>query len=153
VRKDLVDSDMIEAIVQLPSDLFYGAMIPACVMVCNRMKEGDRKGRVLLIDGSAGFERRDTKNVLTQVAIARVAGCFINGSATEGFSAWATREEIVARRYDLAVRRYVSVPAATPNGRIGLETAVAAYREARAARSDAEDRLEAVLASLEESRH
>jgi type I restriction enzyme M protein len=45
VRKDLIDADLVEAIVQLPVDLFYGAGIPACVLVLNRAKADDRKGR------------------------------------------------------------------------------------------------------------
>src|SRR6266508_422646 len=69
VRRDLIDADLVEANVQLPVDLFYGAGIPACVLVLNRAKPNERRGRVLMIDNSIGFERRDTKNVLTTDAI------------------------------------------------------------------------------------
>ena len=84
MRKDLIDADLVEAIVQLPVDLFYGAMIPACILVLNRAKGHERKGRVLMIDNSAGFERRDTKNALTNEAINRVIAAYKLGREEGG---------------------------------------------------------------------
>lgn len=151
VRKDLIDTGLIEAIVQLPVDLFYGAGIPACILVCNRAKREGRKGKVLMIDATAGFERRDTKNVLTQDAIKQVVDVFKSGSEKEGFAKWATREEIAAHHYNLVVRRYVGGEADGNGEVLELDDAIEAYREARAARAAAEERLDAVLASLEEA--
>ncbi|MFI9253704.1 N-6 DNA methylase [Streptomyces sp. NPDC053069] len=107
VRRDLVDGDLIEAVIQLPKDLFYGAMIPACVLVCNRAKATNRTDRILFIDASNGFERRDTKNVLTSAAIEEVAKHFHSGEPRNGFAAWATREQVIDLSYNLTVRRYV----------------------------------------------
>src|SRR5581483_8221786 len=107
VRKKLVDIDLIEAIVQLPVVLFYGAGIPACILVCNRVKPHERKGRVLMIDASQGFERRDTKNVLTNEAIERIAAAFKSGDEESGFAMWAAHSDIAAHRFNLVVRRYV----------------------------------------------
>lgn len=149
VRKDLVDADLVEAIVQLPVDLFYGAGIPACILLLNRAKSEKRAGRVLMIDGSAGFERRDTKNVLTDEAIKRVTGAFKSGDEESGFSKWSTYEEIVLQHYRLVVRRYVG--GGETNGEVvELDDAIAAYRNARADREAAEARVDVVLAELEE---
>jgi hypothetical protein len=62
VRKDLIDADLIEAVVQLPKDMFYGAGIPACWLILNRLKSRLRRRRVLFIDASDLFERVETKN-------------------------------------------------------------------------------------------
>lgn len=150
VRKEIIQADVVEAVVQLPSDLFYGAMIPACVMVCNRAKGTKRQGRVLFIDASAGVVRRDTKNVLTQEMIAKVATCYREGDAEHGFARWADADEIVDRRFDLAVRRYVEPRAPSASETAGLDEVVAFYRVARSERERAEARLDAVLSSLEE---
>jgi type I restriction enzyme M protein len=151
VRKELVDADLIQGIVQLPVDLFYGSGIPACILVLNRAKAQDRKGRVLMIDGSTGFQRRETKNVLTDAAIERVIAAYQGGTEEDGFARWATDAEIVARHYNLTVRRYV-VPETTLNGdMLDLSEALAVYRAAREARALAEAHLDELLTSLEES--
>lgn len=151
VRKDMIDADLVEAIVQLPVDLFYGAMIPACVLVLNRAKQDARIGRVLMIDNSEGFERRDTKNVLREDAIARVVSAFDDGEHQDGFAGWATNEDIAAHRYNLVVRRYVRSGGEANGEVVDLDDAIAAYREARHERVEADSRLEDVLKSLEEA--
>jgi type I restriction enzyme M protein len=150
VRRELVDADLIEAIVQLPVDLFYGAMIPACILVCNRAKVAERERRVLLIDNSRGFVRRDTKNVLAEDAIDRVATSYTRGVEEEGFARFASRDEIVAQHYNLTVRRYVGGSGEANGELLDVDEALAAYREARSARVAAEQRLDAVLEALEE---
>lgn len=151
VRRELVEADLVEAIVQLPVDLFYGAGIPACILVCNKAKAIERKHRVLMIDASSRFERRDTKNILSNVGIKQIAQTFSSGSDEAGFAAWAARDEIVSYSYNLTVRRYVVVRDACANGdALSLDDAVAAYREARVAREETEKQLDVILASLDE---
>jgi type I restriction enzyme M protein len=151
VRKELIDADLVDAIVQLPVDLFYGAMIPACVLVLSRKKPADRKGRILMIDNSTGFERRETKNVLTDEAIERVVATYKNGEEEDGFSRWITDDEVARHQYNLTVRRYVAGSGANGDGDVPvLADAVRAYRDARAQRESAEARLDAVLSDLEE---
>lgn len=149
VRKDLVDADVIEAVVQLPVDLFYGATIPACVLVCRKDKGAARQRQVLFIDASGGFVRRDTKNVLTDESIARIAGCIDSGIPEEGFSAWATSEEISRGAYNLTVRRFVASVGEASDGVAELADAVAAYHGARTARERAESEFAAVLDEIE----
>jgi type I restriction enzyme M protein len=148
VRKDLIEADLIETVVQLPVDLFYGAMIPACVLVCNRAKPPQRRGRVLLIDASDGFERRDTKNVLTSAAIEHIARVFGDEAEEGGFSRFVYREEIVAQHYNLTVRRYVG-SGRSDDEALELDEAVAAYRDARATREAAQAQLDSVLAEIQ----
>jgi len=149
VRKELIDGDLVEAVVQLPVDLFYGAMIPACVLVLNRAKADDRNGCVLMIDNSSGFERRETKNVLTDEAIERVIETYKSGEEEEAFAKWATNDEVATHHYNLTVRRYVG--GGNTNGDVlDLDDAIAAYRDARAVRQAEEARVDAVLTELEE---
>jgi type I restriction enzyme M protein len=150
VRKDLVDGDLIEAIVQLPVDLFYGAGIPACILVLNRAKPQARRGRVLMIDNSQGFVRRDTKNVLSDEAIERVITTYQSGDEVDGFSSWVSHAELGVHHHNLVVRRFVGGD--EDNGEVvDLDDAILAYRKAREARAKAEMRLDEVLDSLEEA--
>jgi type I restriction enzyme M protein len=149
VRKDLVDADLVEAIVQLPMDLFYGATIPACILVLNRAKHPDRRSRVLMIDNSSGFERRDTKNVLTTDAIDRIIAAYQSGGEAEGFAKWVSNERIAEHHYNLIVRRYVSPESAGNGDVLDLDEAIAAFRQARATRAELEQRLDAVLRRIQ----
>jgi type I restriction enzyme M protein len=150
VRKDLIDADLVEAIVQLPVDLFYGAGIPACILVLNCAKLSKRRGRVLMIDNSTGFERRETKNVLTGEAIERMTVTYKSGEEEEGWARWAPYEEIAGHHYNLTVRRYVSPRSDGNREVLDLGEAINAYRDARTRRANTEGRLDEVLARLEE---
>jgi type I restriction enzyme M protein len=150
VRKDLIDADLVEAIVQLPVDLFYGAGIPACILVLNRAKPQTRNGRVLMIDNSLGFERPENKNVLTDEAIKRVIATYKSGDEEDGWARWVANADIAKHHYSLVVRRYVA-PGSEGDGEVlSVDEAVVAYREARALREEAEADLDAVLRTLGE---
>jgi type I restriction enzyme M protein len=148
VRKELVDADLIEAIVQLPVDLFYGAGIPACVLVLNRVKEKSRQQRVLMIDDSGGFERRDTKNVLSPAGIEDVVVTFKSGAEVDGFS---PVKDIGTQQYNLVVSRSTGRLDDSNTDVADLGAALSAYREARAARAAAEADLDEILDALSES--
>lgn len=153
VRRDLIDGDLVEAIIQLPVDLFYGAGIPACVLVINRAKAREREGRVLMIDNSGGFERRDTKNILSDEAIERAVATFNGGEEREGFARWVDREAIASEKYHLVVRRYVGGEgrykgaARQQKSELGFEESVEAYLAARGTRSTEAD-VDALIAAV-----
>jgi type I restriction enzyme M protein len=166
VRKDLLDADLIEAIVQLPVDLFYGAGIPACVVVINRLKHESRHARILMIDCSNGFERRDTKNVLSEEGMALVASAFKSGDEQPGFSRWVGRDEIAAQKHQLVVRTYVGGEgkykgaARQQRNALSYRDAVSAYENAYGARARAEadiagliERVGAIATRRADSRH
>lgn len=85
VRRDLIEADWVEAVIQLPTDMFYGAGIPACYLVINKAKAESRSGRVLLIDASGCFTRVETKNVLQPEHIDRVEAAFPRRSGSRRF--------------------------------------------------------------------
>lgn len=130
VRRDLVEADLVEAVIQLPKDMFYGAGIPACYLVLNKAKTDARRDHVVFIDGSACYERQDTKNVLREEDIDRILTAFRNDQAENGLSAWTSRQEIRDRRYNLSVRHYVRSTGAEAQA-ITVAEAVAALRAAR----------------------
>ncbi len=148
VRKDLIEADLVEAVIQLPSDMFYGAGIPACILVINKEKTAARKQKVLFVDASDRFERRETKNVLRDQDIDDVVEAFRSDSSSESFSAWIPTSEIAVRRYNLTVRRFVS-GAGDDNGEVlSFHEALAAYTAARREREAADRAAQSVLEAL-----
>lgn len=147
LRKELIEADLVEAVIQLPKDMFYGAGIPACYLVLNRAKPEPRQGRVLFIDGSDCFERADTKNVMRDEHIERIAEAFSDDEDRDGFSTWVANDAVVARRFNLTVRRYVG--GAEADAQVPLSEAIALLRAARLDAEAADARLTQVLAELD----
>jgi type I restriction enzyme M protein len=75
IRKKLVESGMLKAIIGLPANLFYGTGIPACILVLDKENAAARKG-VFMIDASKGFAKDGPKNRLREQDIHRIVDTF-----------------------------------------------------------------------------
>jgi type I restriction enzyme M protein len=64
IRQGLIEEDLIETVVGLPTNLFYGTGIPAAVIIVNRSKPKERKGKVLFVEGSREFREGSAQNFL-----------------------------------------------------------------------------------------
>lgn len=149
MRRELVDADLVEAVIQLPLDMFYGAGIAACYLVLNRAKPAERAGKVVFIEASELFERTNTKNVLLPEHIDRIVEGFETEADIDRFSTWVPVGEIAKRRYNLTVRRYV-VSSEAAEEQISLAEALDVVKATRAARAAAEQDLNELLATLEQ---
>ena len=149
VRRDLVEADLVEAVIQLPRDMFYGAGIPACYLVVNMAKRESRHGRVLFINGSERFERVDTKNALRSKDIDQIVDAFKDDENVPGFSSWVSCEEIARRRYNLSVRRYVASSSDLGTTQLSLTASIAELRTAQAQRRKVEEGLERLLTEID----
>jgi type I restriction enzyme M protein len=129
--------------------MFYGAGIPACYLVVNTAKPEPRRDRVLFIDGSECFERQDTKNVMRDADIDRIATAYLDEADQDGFSSWVDRDEVRGRRYNLSVRRYVRGADSDEEDALSLAEAIEALSAAQAQRIEAEAQVEALLNRLE----
>jgi type I restriction enzyme M protein len=146
VRKELIDEDIVEAVIQLPKDMFYGAGIPACYLIVNKAKPSARADRVQFVDASQCFERRDSKNVLADDDIERIVGAVRDDDDQEGFSVWVARDDIAAQRYSLLVRRYIRTGSTVDV--MPVADAIAALDRARTERAKADAELERLLEHL-----
>ena len=118
IRKKFLQQDLIEAIVSLPQNLFYGAGIPACILIMrsnitghtpNPNKPETRRGRVLFINADAEYLAGRAQNYLRPEDIEKIASTFERYSEVPGYSRVVTFDEISdeANDYNLNVRRYV----------------------------------------------
>ncbi len=64
IRSKVLDMDLIEAVIGLGPNLFYGTGLAACIVVVRRRKAPDRQGKVLLIDGADLFKKGRNQNTL-----------------------------------------------------------------------------------------
>ena len=104
IRKYLIDNNYVDAIIQLPPDLFFGTTIATAVMI---LKKSKADSSVLFIDASAEFVRSGNKNTLTETNRSRVLGSFIARENEDHFSHLVTNEAIAGNDYNLSVSSYV----------------------------------------------
>ncbi|MHC5259750.1 type I restriction-modification system subunit M [Streptomyces sp. UC4497] len=114
-RKLLVEGDLIEAVIGLAPNLFYGTGIPACVLVLRPpgKRRPDRRGKVLFINADREFHAERAQNVLLPEHIEKIVSTFHAFQDdevfedVEGFAKAVTREELEANDFNFNIRRYV----------------------------------------------
>ena len=110
IRRKLIENDHIEAIVSLPSQLFYNTGIPACIIVARPKEEKppERVGKVLFINADREFEPGRAQNYLRAEHIEKIVATFEKYEAISGYSAVVPLDMIMslANDYSLNIRRY-----------------------------------------------
>jgi type I restriction enzyme M protein len=139
IRQCLLERDLLDAVIGLPSKLFYSTDIPACILVFRDQKEADRKNHVLFVDGSARYVKGKNQNRISADDITILTAAYQAGEAPAGESGTSVRlvpfDEIKANDFNLGIGRYIDV-AARQSADLG--TALVAYAEARQKRLTAE---------------
>ena len=104
IRKGIIDDNLLDAIIGLPANLFYGTGIPAVILIFKK----DRKNTdVLFIDASREFEKGKNQNRLNDEHIQKILDTYHNRKEIEKYSHIATLEEIQENDYNLNIPRYV----------------------------------------------
>ena len=104
IRKYLVDNNYIDAIIQLPENLFFGTGITTCIMVLKRSKSDNN---ILFIDASKEFIKVTNNNKLTSENIQNILNAYIERKDIDHFVKLASREEVEEFDYNLSVTAYV----------------------------------------------
>lgn len=104
IRQYLIDNNFIDCIIQLPSNLFYGATIATCIMV---MKKNKADNNTLFIDASKECIKVTNNNKLTEENIAKIVDAFVKRQDAQYFCRLVPNEEIEKQDYNLSVSTYV----------------------------------------------
>lgn len=104
IRKNLIESNNIDAIIGLPANIFFGTGIPTIIMVLKKKRANDD---VLIIDASKGFVKEGKNNKLRARDIKKIVDAYENRADIAKFSRKVSREEIRKNDYNLNIPRYV----------------------------------------------
>ena len=104
IRKYLIDNNYVDAVIQLPPDLFFGTTIATCIVV---LKKSKTENKTLFIDASAQFVRGGTKNSLSGVNQKKILDSFTNRDDLAHFARLVDNSELAANDYNLSVSSYV----------------------------------------------
>ena len=108
IREKLIENDVIEAIISLPSGLFYGTGIPACVLVVNKNKPDELQDKILFVNADREFAEGKAQNKLRPEDIEKIDFVFTHKKEYPKYSRFVSKQEIVEKHdYNLNIRRYV----------------------------------------------
>ncbi|WP_287831075.1 type I restriction-modification system subunit M, partial [Idiomarina sp.] len=121
IRQQLIDENLLDAVIGLPEKLFYGTGIPAAILIFKKSKSDDAHGRanaaegrtpgaaesVLFIDASREFQSGKNQNQLSDENIRKIVDTYRSREVVDKYSYLATLEEIQENDYNLNIPRYV----------------------------------------------
>lgn len=105
-RKHFIENGYLEAIIGLPSNLFYGTGIPACIMVMNKAGAAERD-HVLFINGDREYREGKAQNHLRPEDLDKIIHAYRFGEDIPGYARRVPKAEIAAEGYNCNIRRYV----------------------------------------------
>jgi type I restriction enzyme M protein len=106
-RKWFVEQDLIEGVIYLPENLFYNTTAPGIIIVLNKAKPKDRKGKLFLLNASREFVKGDPKNYIPDDAIHHIAESFTAWKDVEKYSRIVTHEEVAKNDFNISPSRYI----------------------------------------------
>ncbi len=104
IRKYLVKENVIDCVIALPDNLFFGTSIATCILVLKKNKKDDT---TLFIDASKEFVKEGKKNKLKAHNREKILQTYIERKEIKHFCALANMEKIQENDYNLSVNRYV----------------------------------------------
>ena len=104
IRQKLIEENLLEAVIGLPSNLFFGTGIPAAIIIFNKAKTTDK---VLFIDASKEYQDGKKQNILRKQDINKIVDTFKEFAEIEKYSHLATIDEIAENDFNLNIPRYV----------------------------------------------
>ncbi len=107
IREGIVRDDLIEAIIGLPPKLFYNTGIPACIIVINKNKPENMKGKILFINAEREYGEGRNQNYLRPEDIEKIVTVYEQKLEIPKYSRIVDIKEIEENDFNLNIRRYV----------------------------------------------
>jgi type I restriction enzyme M protein len=109
IRQEIVEKDLIELVILLPEKLFYNTGAPAVIIVFNKNKPEEKKGKILLINASKEYQEGKKQNTLSKENIQKIVNAYREFKDLEKFSKVITIEEVREADYNLSPSRFVNI--------------------------------------------
>ena len=110
IRQEIIEKDLVECVILLPEKLFYNTGAPGAIIIFNKNKPSERKGKILFINASNEYEQHPEVrklNRLGEAHIKKIVDTYRAFKDSDGFSRVVSLEEIKENDYNLNVTLYV----------------------------------------------
>ncbi|MCB9230390.1 MAG: SAM-dependent DNA methyltransferase [Bacteroidia bacterium] len=143
IREALLNQDMLEAVIGLGSNIFYGTQLAACVMVFKQQKEAEKQGKVLFIDASDQVRVGRAQNYLEPEHVNQIFSWYQEFADVENYVKVASRADLEENDFNLNIPLYVEK--VIEDDLPGVEEALADLKTAWEASLEAEEKFKEVL--------
>lgn len=143
IREELINQDLLEAVIGLGPNIFYGTQLAACVMVFKQHKEADKKGKVLFIDASEQLRVGRAQNFLEPEHVKQIFEWYKAFADVENYVKVASLEELKENDFNLNIPLYVEK--IIEDNLPSVEEALADLKKAWEASLQAEERFKSIL--------
>lgn len=144
IRQYLIDNNYVDAVIQLPPDLFFGTTIATCIIV---LKKSKRDNATLFIDASSLFVRSGNKNKLLPEHQQKILDAFTGRQSIDHFACMVDNGDIAANGYNIAVSSYVEQP--DTSEAVDIQALNADIRRIVARQAELREQIDAIVAELE----
>ncbi|MFA7334386.1 MAG: type I restriction-modification system subunit M [Kiritimatiellia bacterium] len=104
IRQKFIEENLLEAVIGLPANLFFGTGIPAAILLFNKAKT---HGNVLFIDASREYKDAKNQNILTAEHLDKIVRTYRAFETVEKYAYRATAQELADNDFNLNIPRYV----------------------------------------------
>jgi len=104
IRQKFIEENLLEAVIGLPANLFFGTGIPAAILLFNK---GRTYGDVLFIDASREFQNAKNQNILTDAHLGKIVRAYRAFETIDKYAYRATAQELADNDFNLNIPRYV----------------------------------------------
>nr|WP_255585942.1 type I restriction-modification system subunit M [Duganella sp. 1411] len=147
IRQYLIDNNYVDAVIQLPPDLFFGTTIATCIIV---LKKSKFDNATLFIDASSLFVRSGNKNKLLSDHRQKILDAFIQRKSADHFARLVENGDIAANSYNIAVSSYVE--RADTSETVNITSLNAEITHIVARQAELRTAIDAIVADLEGAR-
>lgn len=107
IRKQLVISDIVEAVITLAGGVFYSTTVSACILLLNNKKEASHKGKICMIDATNIYTLQRAQNVLSEDNVKEILSLYENYENKIERAQIVTLDEVEKKDYQLRCNIYV----------------------------------------------
>jgi type I restriction enzyme M protein len=107
IRRKLIEENLLDAVIGLPANLFYGTGIPAAILIFDRGRTAKKRKDVLFIDASREFAQEKRQNRLRDEDLAKIVKTYGTFKSLDKYAYRATLKEIAENDFNLNIPRYV----------------------------------------------
>ena len=107
IRKKILAMDILDTVIGLGPNLFYGTGLAACIMIFRKTKPAKRKKQVLIVDASKEFKKGRAQNELLPAHVDQIFDWYREGEQVEGVARLVPMSEIEENDWNLNIPRYI----------------------------------------------
>ena len=145
-RKAFLELDVVDAVIGLPGNLFANTGSPGCILIIDKNKPANRKGKVLFVDASNDYLEGKAQNHLRDEDISKTLESYANYKTIERYCSVCDLEEIKENDYNLNISRYVDTT--EPEVPVNVENVISEIKDLESKRNENNSKLKDFLKEL-----